>query len=142
MARIIRILPSLLVVAVMALASCTMSKSELQDAIDKANKELAGQFLGDGCYCDGVALDGNEVVYTYSFPGQEVGENGADDADFETIMKPEMKSAMKELAKDPDGKIFLDATADNNCGLRVVMKFDDRSYSVYFTPEEVKAFSK
>lgn len=130
---------AILGIMLLILGACSDgSAKKLQALINAANIELTGKYFGSGCYCDGVTLDNNSVTYTYSFPGQSLGDNAVDNDSFAAAMKPVMKDELKSVFAENDGPEMLRLMKENGCDLTVVIKFDDRSYSIPFTIGELE----
>lgn len=52
------------------LAACS-SNGKLQQMVENINTSMAGTQVPGGGYCQGITLDGSDMVVTYAYPGVE-----------------------------------------------------------------------
>lgn len=124
---------SLLAVAIVAvLAACT-SNGKLQQFIENANVELAGMKVDGGGVCDGITLEDNTVVYSYTYPGSEAPAEYFDTQSNEYRMMDELfaSTVKREIAADPE---LYKAITDANASLRIDLHYDNGTVTFNVNP--------
>jgi len=117
------------------IASCN-SSSKLQRYIEDNNSKLAGVQVGTGMWCDGMTIDRDTVVITYSLP--EVEASATELANWQSITDRHKQLFIEGLENDknsdPEGAEIL---TDAGVYMKGVFRYANASLSVMITPEEL-----
>ena len=120
---------------VVAATSCTTG-SKLEKYVKESNASLAGRELAPGFYCDGMAIDADTVVITYSFPDVSATPDELNSlAPIRDYYKDLfLRGLVNDKINHPDGiKIITDAEVY----MKGVFKFQNLTIDVIATPDEI-----
>ena len=127
---------SLIMAAIGAMmASCT-ANGKLQQYIEDNNIRLAGKEIGPGIRCEGMTIDRDTVIVTYSLPRVEVSDSEL--ANWDYITRQHKQLFLDGLRNDkdtyPEGAHII---TDADVYMKGVFKYANASLDVMLSPEEL-----